>query len=260
MTSPGRNVGRIVAIVSQKGGVGKTTTAVNLAAALASRGVKTLLIDADPQGSVRFALGMHDARLGLSDYVAGTVALHEIVHPTVLPWLRAVVAGSVTEAASHDEYQHAFARSPLVPELLERARDRGYVAIVDTPPGLGPISHRVLLASDGALIPLQSEPLALQTTAQALRGIKAAAADNPRLTVDGILLTMTDPGNATAEAVAQRVREQLPAELVLDMTVPRSIAAIESLGAGQPLVLRSPDDPAARAYTELAQVLMERMA
>lgn len=261
MTSPGHSVGRIVAVVSQKGGVGKTTTAVNLAAALASRGIKTLLVDADPQGSVRFALGMQGAaRVGLSDYIAGTVPLHEIVLPTVLPWLRAVVVGSVTEASSHDEFQHAFARSPLIPELLERARDRGYMVVVDTPPGLGPISHRVLSASDGALIPLQSEPLALQTTAQALRGIKAAAAENPRLTIDGIVLTMTDPGNATAEAVAERVREQLPPELVLGIRVPRSAAAIDAMGAGQPLVLRTPDDPAARAYMELAETFMERMA
>lgn len=252
---------RTLAVVSQKGGVGKTTTAINLAAALAVQGIKTLIVDTDPQGSVRFGLGLLDPadRPGVSDYVEGGAELHEVVRPTALPWLRAVTAGTVSERGSHEEYQRAFAQSPRVAELLNRARERGYVVIVDTPPGLGPIAHRVLVSSDAVLIPLQSEPLALQTTSQALRGIRAAAAENPALAMEGIVLTMTDPENPTAEAVAAHVRQQLPPGLVLETAVPRSVGAMEAFAAGQPMVVRAPGDPASLAYAALAAALAERV-
>src|SRR3954467_4757977 len=112
--SRSNSVGKVLAIVSQKGGVGKTTTAVNLAAALARRGNKILLIDTDPQGSVRFGLGLNAAvtRVGLSDYLAGTHDMNEVVRPTSLSWLRVVAAGSVTQATNHDRYQRDLAESP----------------------------------------------------------------------------------------------------------------------------------------------------
>jgi chromosome partitioning protein len=124
--------------------------------------------------------------------------------------------------------------------------------IVDTPPGLGPVVHRVLACSQHVLIPLQCEPLALQTTTQILRGIRASLGDNPGLTLDGILLTMVEPGNPSSERVAKYVREQLPGGLVLDIVVPRTSASVEAFAAGQPVVLRTPEDPAAQAYRALA--------
>jgi chromosome partitioning protein len=253
-------VGRILAVVSQKGGVGKTTTAINLAASMARRGRKVLLIDADPQGSVRYGLGLSAAttKVGLSDYVAGTHEMHKVVRTTHLPWLRVVSAGSVTESASHDRFHHQLAESPRVGELFERATDRGYTVIVDTPPGLGPIVHRVLSCSQHAIIPLQCEPLALRTTTQILRGIRAALVKNPGLALEGILLTMVEPGNPASERVAGYVREQLPSELVLDEWVPRTTAAIDAFAAGQPVVVRSPEDPAAKAYRRLAAYLSGR--
>jgi chromosome partitioning protein len=253
-------VGRVLAVVSQKGGVGKTTTAINLAAALARRGQKVLLIDADPQGSVRFGLGLTAAatRIGLSDYLAGTHEMHKVVRTTHLPWLRVVSAGSVTESASHDRFQHQLAESPRTAELFDRARERDYTVIVDTPPGLGPVTHRVLSYSQHVIVPLQCEPLALQTTNQILRGIKAALAGNPSLALEGILLTMVEAGNPVSERVATAVREQLPSGLVLDVWVPRTVASMDAFAAGQPVVVRSPNDPAAQAYRALATHLAGR--
>jgi chromosome partitioning protein len=254
-------VGQVLAVVSQKGGVGKTTTAINLAAALARRGSKVLLIDADPQGSVRFGLGLNAAatRVGLSDFLAGTHEMNEVVRTTNLPWLRVVSAGSVSESPMHDQYQQDLASSPRTAELFQRARDRGYTVIVDTPPGLGTVVHRVLACSQHVLVPLQCEPLALQTTTQILRGIRAALASNPSLVLDGILLTMVEPNNPASERVAKYVREQLPNGLVLDMAVPRTAASVDAFAAGQPVVLRAPDDAASEAYRALADYLAGRI-
>ena len=250
-------MGRVLAIVSQKGGVGKTTTAVNLAAALARRGIKTLLVDTDPQGSVRFGLGLYspEYRLGISDYVSGAAEMYEIIQATQLPWLRVALAGSISEGGSHDVYHQAFAASPRVGELFARAVERGYVVIVDTPPGLGPIVHRVLGCSQRVLVPLQCEPAAMQTTAQILRGIRNVVMENPQLTFEGILLTMYEQGNPVSERVASHVRLQLP-QLVFDVVVPRTFASTDAVAAGQPVVVRSPDDAAARAYVAIADQLI----
>ena len=255
-------MGKVLAIVSQKGGVGKTTTAVNLAAALARRGNKILLIDSDPQGSVRFGLGLNagNTRIGLSDYIAGTEPMQRVVRTTSLPWLRVVAAGSVTESSSHDDYQRHFSESSRIAELFERARSRGYTVIVDTPPGLGPVVRKVLACSQRVLVPLQCEPLALQTTTQILRGIRSALAENPGLSLDGIVLTMVEMGNPASERVAGYVREQLPSGLVLDVSVPRTPASVDAFAAGQPVVLRTPNDPAAHAYRALADYMAGRLA
>ena len=251
---------RVLAIVSQKGGVGKTTTAINLAVALARRGIKTLLVDVDPQGSVRYGLGMlaPHYRLGVSDYLNGDAELQDIIRPTTLPWLRVALAGSIADGGTHEEYHMGFGSSPRFEELLTRAQERGYVVVVDTPPGLGPIVQRVLANSDHVLVPLQCEPAAVQTTAQILRGIRGVVNQNQALTFEGILLTMYEPGNVVSERVASHVRAQLP-QLVFDVAVPRTPASVDAVAAGQPVVLRAPIDPASRAYVTLADELAPRL-
>jgi len=244
--------------VSQKGGVGKTTTAINLAAALARRGVRTLLIDIDPQGSVRFGLGLRAEGGGIAEYLEGTKELPEIVRATSLPFLRVLLAGGVADSGDHVEYQQLVATSPRLQELFALAVDRGYLVIVDTPPGLGPIVQAVMAASDRVLVPLQCEPLALQTTSQILKGIRDAIAKHDSLRLEGILLTLYEDDSEICRKIASRVREQLPAELIFEIPVPRTHGTVEAFAAGQPVVLRSPEDPASAAYLSLADALAGR--
>ena len=261
MTSE-QTLGRVLAVVSQKGGVGKTTTAVNLAAAFARKGLKTLIVDVDPQGAVRYGVGLRRGHptVGYADYLRGTASLRDIILPTQLPWLRAMLVGSVNDAADHEDYTRRASETPQLAQLLRVARERCHVVVVDTPPGLGGIVRAVLGLSQHVIVPLQCEPLALQTTPQILRGIQDALHANDQLALEGVLLTMYQAGNSSSERTAQYIRQHLPQNLVFDIAIPRSVPAADAFAAGVPVVLRNPTDPAALAYTSLAARLAEHFA
>ncbi len=255
-------MGKILAVVSQKGGVGKTTTAVNLGAAFARRGLKTLIVDVDPQGSVKYGAGLRKGHppYGFADFLRGERSLRDVILPTALPWLRVMLAGSVSEEADHSQYAHDIAEGDLLPRMLATAAERCDIVVVDTPPGLGAITRRVLASSDRVLVPLQCEPLALQTTPQILRGIQDVVTHHSALTFDGILLTMYEAGNPACERTAEYIRSHVPPNLVFDLVIPRSSALSDAFAAGQPAVLRAPSDVASQAYVNLATRLAERFA
>lgn len=254
-------MGSVLSVVSQKGGVGKTTTAVNLAAAFARRGLKTLIVDVDPQGAVRYGVGLrrNHSVYGFADYLNGEVPLRDVILPTALPWLRVILAGTVSDEADHAAYQGLVAETELLPELLETARQRCHIVVVDTPPGLGTITRKVLLGSQHVVVPLQCEPLALQTTPQILRAIQDVAATNEQLTLDGVLLTMYEAGNPASERVLEYVRHNLPSNIVFRQPIPRTIAAADAFAAGQPVVTRTPADAASQAYINIATTLADRI-
>ena len=233
---------------------------MNLAAAFARRGLKTLLVDTDPQGAVRFGIGLRPGHPshGFADYLTGARALHEVILPTALPLLRVMLAGSVSDAADHVFYQELITDTTLLHDVLGAARERCDVVVVDTPPGLGGIVRRVLESSQHVVVPLQCEPLALQTTPQILRGVQDIVRGNDEITLDGILLTMYDESSPGCRAIADYVRSNLPENMVFEIAIPRTPASTESFAAGQPLVLRTPSDPAAEAYVQLASLLAER--
>lgn len=255
-------VGRILAVVSQKGGVGKTTTVVNLGAAFARRGLKTLIVDVDPQGSVRYGAGLRKGHptYGFADYMSGARPLRDVILPTSLPWLRVMLVGSVADGADHSDYTTLIAAGDLLPRMLATAAERCDIVLVDTPPGLGAITRRALASSDRVMVPLQAEPLVLQTTPQILRAIRDIVTHEKRLTFDGILLTMYDAGNPACERTVEYVRSNVPPNLVFDLMIPRSAAVSDAFAAGQPVVVRTPADPAAQAYVNLATRLAERFA
>ncbi len=255
-------MGQVLAVVSQKGGVGKTTTAVNLATALARRGVKTLLVDSDPQGSVRYGLGLSAAatRLGLSDYLAGTHQLHQVVRTTTLPWLRVVSAGSVTDTASHDAlstYGRRVAAHGRAVRARARARihrDRRYAAGAGA--GRQPGVWR-------AASTCSSRCSASRSRSRRRRRFSAAFARRwariRRSCSTAFCSRWSRSGIRRRSASPTYVREQLPAGLVLELAVPRTQASVEAFAAGQPVVLRSPEDPAAQAYRALAALLVGRL-
>ncbi len=249
-----------LAVVSQKGGVGKTTTVVNLAAAFARRGLRTLVVDVDAQGAVRFGVGLRRGATahGIADYLAGTRRLSDVILPTVLPHLRVLHAGTVSAESSHAAYQHSLGEPGVLAHVIDHAGAGFDVVVVDTPPGLGAPVHRVLEASGHVLVPLQCEPLSLQTTPQILRAIQEVIAANDGLQLEGLLLTMYEEESVVSRRVAEYVRGNVPADVVFDVAIPRTMASVDAFAAGQPVVLRSPEDDAAKAYVAVARTLAER--
>ncbi|HEX7878853.1 MAG TPA: ParA family protein [Candidatus Eisenbacteria bacterium] len=251
-------MGQILAIVSSKGGVGKTTTAVNLAAAFASLDFPTLLIEADPQCGLvaNFGYDRFDIPRGLADVARGECRIQDTTFETPVPGLH-VVSSNVWSQEEEALYLGALERDPLVLRRAFAELAEGYdYLMIDAPPMLGPITLAILAAADRFLVPVQAEPQSVRALAR-LMETSVAVRDrfNPKLRFDGIALTMVDGRTRMSQQLEDSVRREWP-DQVFRATVPRSIRLAEVHPSGRPLVLAAPASRGARAYAGLAEEIL----
>jgi chromosome partitioning protein len=248
-------VARIYAVANQKGGVGKTTTAVNLAACLAEAGERALVVDLDPQANATSGLGERANGTSSYDLLDGA-PLDELAKPTRFANLflvpsRAELAGAVVELSRRDDGERYLAQS------LGDVSDYAYV-FLDCPPSLGPLTVNALAAADRVLVPVQAEYYALEGLAEILRSIELVKTRlNPRLGVAGVLLTMVDGRTKLSADVEHEVRLHF-GNLVFETTVPRSVRLAEAPSHGLPAIAYDRRSPGADAYWKVAMELVER--
>jgi chromosome partitioning protein len=247
--------GRVIAVVNQKGGVAKTTTAVNLAASFALSERSTLLVDIDPQANATSAFGLHSPR-HLYDALVGECVMKDVIQATELKYLHVLPSGrdlygAEIELVSRERREHQLAK------VLAGVRDLYRVILIDCPPSLGLLRVTALCAADAVLIPLQTEYYALEGLASLLETIELVRGDlNPELAIEGILLTMFDARNRLCRQVADEVRGHF-GEQVFRTTIPRNVRLSEAPSHGKPAILYDATSAGARAYLELAQELID---
>jgi chromosome partitioning protein len=251
-------MGTIYAIANQKGGVGKTTTAVNVAAGIADAGFDTLLVDLDPQCNATVALGLaKDSEPNVYDCLAGELALDEAVLPTGVERLDLVPSTPELAGASVELPRIPGSESRLR-ERLGSVRERYLITLLDCPPSLGPLTVNALVAADKVIVPVQTEYFALEGLAGLLDTLSLIQRElNPRLAVAGMILTMHDGRTRLARDVEREVREHFP-ELVFDTVIPRNVRVGEAPSFGVPVLRHAPESPGSAAYLRLAREVAAR--
>ncbi|MGZ4674921.1 MAG: ParA family protein [Acidimicrobiia bacterium] len=245
---------RILAIANQKGGVGKTTTSVNLGAALAEMGYRVLVVDLDPQGNATTGLGVNARELSGSiyDVIMNDAAIEDCVEPTTLKNLF-VAPATIDLAGAEIELVPAFSRELKLRRALHEIRDDYDYMIIDCPPSLGLLTVNGLAAADDVIVPIQCEYYALEGLSQLIRNVSLVQKNlNPSLDVRGIVLTMYDARTKLADQVEQEVRKHF-GRTVYETVVPRTVRLSEAPSFGQPIILFDPTSRGAVAYRELAK-------
>lgn len=252
-------MGKTVAICNQKGGVGKTTTCINLSAFLAHMGKKTLVVDLDPQGNATSGLGVDKNKLNASIYQAllGEIALKEVMLPTALENLK-IIPARLELIGAEIELNRLERGQFVLKRLLEEIQQDFDFLFIDLPPSLGLLTVNGLTAAHSTLIPVQCEYYALEGLSQLLVTLeRIKQVFNPGLVIEGILLTMADYRTNLSHEVIMEARRHFGKE-VYQTVIPRSIRLGEAPGFGQPIFIYAPDCPGALKYGELAQEFLSR--
>jgi len=251
-------MGTVIAVANQKGGVGKTTTAVNVAACIAEAGYPTLLADIDPQANATVALGLpkHE-RPSIYEVLAGEATAADALRGTAVDRLF-VLPSSPDLAGATVELPRETGSERRLRDALAGVRDRFAYTLLDCPPSLGPLTVNALVAADRVIVPVQTEYFALEGLAGLLDTLSLVQRElNPRLSVAGMLLTMHDNRTRLGRDVEQEVRRHFP-NLVFDTVVPRNVRVGEAPSYGVPVIHHDPHCAGSDAYFELAKEVAAR--